>query len=304
IKNTKINFIGFRKVTYFLSILLVLNGLFSVWKVATGRANMGLDFTGGTSLQLQFSKDITVEHLRNVMSDAGFKSANIQQVAPASANTFLIRVGSQELKTEEASSGITDLIRKETGDQGIKVLEQNDIGGTVSQQLKSKAFQAVFWACIGILVYIWIRFKFKFAVVATLATAHDVLAVLGFMVILNKEIDLLMITALLTVAGYSLTDTVVVFDRIRENMRNILKNTFEEIVNKAINDVLARTLMTSITTLLVAVSLFVFGGNVLHTFSLAIIMGVCVGTYSSDLLAAPLIVDWENWEKKNKALNK
>jgi preprotein translocase subunit SecF len=300
IKNTKLNFIGARKVTYIISTLLVLNGLWAVYKIATGQAKMGLDFTGGISVQVQFKKDVKVDDVRGVLNKAKMSQAVIQQIGEPSDRVFLIRVGSQELTGENASGTLTQMLKTGTGDNDMSVLEQNEIGGLVSSQLKEKAFYAVFWALLGILIYIWIRFQFKFAVAATIATLHDVLAVLGILVFLNKEVDLLVITSLLTIAGYSLTDTVVVFDRIRENMKHILKTSYHDLVNISINEVLSRTIITSFTTFSVAMCLFLFGGNVLHTFSLAMVIGVVVGTYSSDFLASPIIVDWENFERKNR----
>jgi preprotein translocase subunit SecF len=300
IKNTKLNFIGARKVTYIISTLLVLNGLWAVYKIATGQAKMGLDFTGGISVQVQFKKDIKVDDVRGILNKAKMSQAVIQQIGELSDRVFLIRVGSQELTGENASGTLTQMLKTESGDNDMSVLEQNEIGGLVSAQLKEKAFYAVFWALLGILIYIWIRFQFKFAVAATIATLHDVLAVLGILVFLNKEVDLLVITSLLTIAGYSLTDTVVVFDRIRENMKHILKTSYHDLVNISINEVLSRTIITSFTTFSVALCLFLFGGNVLHTFSLAMVIGVVVGTYSSDFLASPIIVDWENFERKNR----
>jgi preprotein translocase subunit SecF len=271
IKNTKLNFIGARKITYVISIILVLNGLWAVYKIASGQAKMGLDFTGGISVQVQFKKDVKVDDVRSALNNAKISGAVIQQIGTPEDKIFLIRVGTQDLKT-----------------------------GLVSSQLKETAFYAVFWALLGILVYIWIRFQFKFAVAATIATLHDVLAVLGILMLLNKEVDMLVITSLLTIAGYSLTDTVVVFDRIRENMKHILKVSYHDLVNVSINEVLSRTIITSFTTFSVALCLFLFGGNVLHTFSLAMVIGVVVGTYSSDFLASPIIVDWENFERKNR----
>lgn len=301
IKNPKLNFISVRKVSYFISLLLVLNGLFAVYQIAVGKAKMGLDFTGGISVTLKFTKDVSVNAIRGVLDKSEMPQAIIQQVGLPSEKTFMVRVGTQELKNENASGLLTELLKKETGDAEMIVLEQNEIGGIVSSQLKSKALQAVFWALIGILVYIWVRFKFKFAVSATLATLHDVLAVLGIMVLAGKEIDLLVITALLTIGGYSLTDTVVVFDRIRENMKHILKLSYQELVNNSINEVLSRTIITSFTTLAVATSLLLFGGAILHTFSFALVIGILIGTYSSYFLASPIIVDWENYEKKNRS---
>jgi preprotein translocase subunit SecF len=300
IKNTKLNFIGARKITYVISIILVLNGLWAVYKIASGQAKMGLDFTGGISVQVQFKKDVKVDDVRSALNNAKISGAVIQQIGTPEDKIFLIRVGTQDLKTANASESLADVLKTGMGDPDMVVQEQNEIGGLVSSQLKETAFYAVFWALLGILVYIWIRFQFKFAVAATIATLHDVLAVLGILMLLNKEVDMLVITSLLTIAGYSLTDTVVVFDRIRENMKHILKVSYHDLVNVSINEVLSRTIITSFTTFSVALCLFLFGGNVLHTFSLAMVIGVVVGTYSSDFLASPIIVDWENFERKNR----
>ncbi len=303
IKNPKINFMGARKVTYVISALLVLNGLFAVYKVAAGKANMSLDFTGGVSVQVKFSKPVTIAQIRDITKKENL-NVSIQGVGAASENTFLVRAGMKDMGGESGAARIVEVLKKGASDEKLEMLEENLIGPLVSAQLKQKALYAIIWAAIGILVYIWVRFKFKFAVVATLATLHDVLAVIGVTVLLNKEIDILVLTALLTVAGYSLTDTVVVFDRIRENMKLILKMPFEQLVNNSVNEVLSRSIITSGTTLLVAVSLFYFGGYVLHNFSLTLILGIIIGTYSSVLMASPLIVDWENYERKHRAVIK
>jgi len=303
LKNPKVNFIGARKVTYVISALLVLNGLFAVYKIASGKANMSLDFTGGVTVQVKFVKPVSIDQMRGILTKHSL-NMGIQGIGDPSANTFILRMGLKEVKDENGASKLVELLKQETGDSGMTVLEENLIGPLVSAQLKQKAVYAIAWALVGILVYIWVRFKFKFAIIATIATFHDVLTLLGVMVMFNKEIDILVLTALLTIAGYSLTDTVVVFDRIRENMKHILKTPFEQLVNNSLNEVLSRTIITSLTTMLVALSLFLFGGYVLHNFSLALVIGIVVGTYSSDLLAAPLLVDWENYERTHRAVIK
>lgn len=299
VKNTKINFLGLRKISYVLSMFLVLMGIFGLFRIITGSANMGLDFTGGISVQLKFSKPMTSEKIREILEKVGYK-VYLQKVGAEADNTFLIRTTLKDIKSATGSTEIINALKKETQDNDIVVLEENVIGPVVSAQLKQKALYAIFWAAIGILIYIWVRFQFKFAVSATLATMHDVLVVLGILVFLNKEIDILVITALLTIAGYSLTDTVVVFDRIRENMRNILKESFESIINRSLNEVLSRTLITSGTTLLVAISLYLFGGMILNNFAFTIVLGIVVGTYSSCFIASPVVFDWEMYEKKQK----
>jgi preprotein translocase subunit SecF len=303
LKNPNLNFIGARKFTYILSAFLVLNGLFAVYRIATGKARMSLDFTGGITVQLKFTKPTTIDRIRDIMTKNGI-NAFIQGIGPAGDMTYLIRVGTQDIKQENGGQVLVELLKKETGDTGLTVLEENLIGPLVSAQLKQKAVYAVIWAAIGILIYIWVRFKFKFAVAATIATIHDVLTVLGVMVLFGKEFDILVLTALLTIGGYSLTDTVVVFDRIRENMKHILKMPYDQLVNKSINEVLSRTIITSSTTMMVAISLFLFGGYVLNNFALAMVIGVIIGTYSSDLLASPIIVDWENYERTHRAVMK
>lgn len=303
LKNPKINFIAAKKVTYIISVLLVLNGFYAVYKIAAGKANMSLDFTGGVTVQVKFSKPTTIEQMRGVLKKNSL-NVHIQGIGPATENTFLLRMGLKEAKDEAGGLAIVEMLKKETGDTGLVVLEENLIGPLVSAQLKQKAVYAIVWAMAGILIYIWVRFKFKFAVIATVATFHDVMVMLGIMVLMNKEIDILVLTALLTIAGYSLTDTVVVFDRIRENMKHILKVPFDQLVNTSINEVLSRTLITSLTTFMVAFSLYLFGGYVLNNFAFALCIGIVIGTYSSDLLASPMLVDWENYERKHRVVVK
>ncbi len=303
LKNTNINFMKLRMVAYIISAILILNGLYSIYLINSGKAALGLDFTGGTSIQIKFSKDIKVEQIRQVIDKNGIKQVTIQQIGKEQDKSFLIRLSSTSLQIGNAAETLASILKRDLADEKIEILGSNEIGPTVSAQLKQKALYAIFWAAIGILIYIWIRFKFKFAVAATFATLHDVLVVLGILVFLKKEMDLLIITALLTLAGYSLTDTVVVFDRIRENLRYILKSSFLDIVNKSINEVLSRTIITSGTTLLVVIALFYWGGEVLHNFSFALLLGILVGTYSSIFVASSMIVDWDIIEKK-KALKK
>jgi preprotein translocase subunit SecF len=304
LKNTKFDFIGKRHIAYIVSILLLINAIYAVVLLSTNRAKVGLDFTGGSNVQLKFTKDVTVGQIRDVMTKNGIPEAVIQQLGTPQDKEFLIRIGSKDAEAGQAEQKVTSILKQATMDDGIQVLGTSEIGPVVSAQLKEKAFLAVFWAIVGILVYIWIRFQFKFAVAATIATFHDVFVVLGVMVLLGREIDLLTITALLTLAGYSLTDTVVVFDRIRENMRNILKMKYNEIINNSINQVLSRSIITSLMVLVVSLSLFIFGGNVLNNFSLVMVLGVIVGTYSSVFVASPIVYEWEEAEKKNRASTK
>jgi len=190
------------------------------------------------------------------------------------------------------SEVIQNALRKELGDNPFTVESSTEVGPAIGKELQQKALIAVAISLLGIIVYIAWRFEFRFGVAATIATFHDVLAVLGVVFILNKEITLLIVTALLTIGGYSLTDTVVVYDRIRENLRARRKEPLGDVMNASINQVLSRTAMTSITTLLSALALFFLGGEVLHDFAFALLMGVIVGTYSSWFVASPIIYEW------------
>jgi preprotein translocase subunit SecF len=183
-------------------------------------------------------------------------------------------------------------LRKEFGDNPLTVEATTEVGPAIGKELQQKALIAIAVSLAGIVVYIAWRFEFRFGVAATIATFHDVLGVLGVVFILNKEITLLIVTALLTIAGYSLTDTVVVYDRIRENLRTRRKEQLGDIMNASINQVLSRTVMTSVTTLLAVLALYLLGGEVLHDFAFALMLGIVVGTYSSVFVASPIIYEW------------
>jgi len=298
VKNTKIDFIGMRKFSFILSGLLVLVGVAAFVMISTGKANMGIDFVGGAMILGNFEKPLKVTELRSALSEEGFGRVDIQSVLGEAIepNSFIIKtIGESEALGD---SLLTDLIiariHNRFPDNHFKVDSIDDIGGAVGKTLQQQARWAVLFALMGILVYIWIRFDFRFGVAATVATFHDVIVVLGIYSFMGKEISLLLITALLTLAGYSLTDTVVVFDRIRENLKQFRKRgDFAGAINSSINEVLSRTILTSTTTMLAVLSLFIFGGEVLREFSLALLIGVVVGTYSSVFVASPIIVEWE-----------
>jgi preprotein translocase subunit SecF len=187
---------------------------------------------------------------------------------------------------------VKDVLQKEFGDNPLTVEGFAEVGPAIGKELQNKALLAVAISLLGIIAYIAWRFEFRFGVAASIATFHDVLAVLGIIFILNKEITLLIVTALLTIAGYSLTDTVVVYDRIRENLRSRRREPLGDIMNTSINQVLSRTAMTSLTTLLGALALFLMGGQVLHDFGFSLVIGIIVGTYSSWFVASPIIFEW------------
>ncbi|HXX57818.1 MAG TPA: protein translocase subunit SecF [Thermodesulfovibrionales bacterium] len=290
IKNTNIDFLGKRKFAFIFSGILSLIGIFTIVQIANGRANLGIDFAGGTAIQLRFDKPVALHEIRKALEDAGIRDFDLQDF-PA-VKKILIRVKKTDHPTGQISDTITAAISQKFPDNRYVVDSTTFIGPKVGGKLREDAAKAVAMATLGILIYIAIRFKFDFAVGATVATFHDVLAVLAIFFLLGREINLILVTALLTIAGYSLTDTVVVFDRIRENFRSNVKDPVEAVMNRSVNEVLSRTIVTSFTVLLTSLALFFLGGEVIHDFALAMILGVIVGTYSSIFVASPIVLLW------------
>ncbi|MBI1742533.1 protein translocase subunit SecF [Candidatus Acetothermia bacterium] len=290
-KETHIDFMGKRFIAFTLSGLLVLAGIFAFIQISLGNANLGIEFVGGTAMQISFSKPVPLDQARGAIRGTGITGEELQNIE--GKNAIFVRVKRVDIGTnpeETAEKRITDALRKL--DDKLTIDSSESIGPTIGKELRDKAILAIIFATLGLLIYIAIRFDYKFGIAAAIATFHDVLAVLGVVYILNIEITLFIITALLTLAGYSLTDTVVVFDRIRENLRKNPRMPFMDLLNASINQVLSRTIITSLTVLLVLVALFFFGGTVLHDFSFALGFGVIVGTYSSIFVASPLLLIW------------
>ncbi|MEK7333680.1 MAG: protein translocase subunit SecF [Nitrospirota bacterium] len=290
IKNTNIDFMGKKYIAFVFSGILSIFGIIAIIQIANGKANLGIDFAGGTSIQLKFEKPVVLHNIRKALEDSGIRDLDLQDLP--TENKILIRVKKAEHKLGQTSETITNIISQKLPDNKYVVDSTTEIGPKVGGKLRLDAAKAAVFAVIGILVYVAFRFKFNFGVGATIATFHDVLAVLGVFFLMGREINLILVTALLTIAGYSLTDTVVVFDRIRENLKIKHKEPLEAIMNASINEVLSRTIITSLTVLLTSIALFFFGGEVIHDFSLAMIMGVVIGTYSSIFIASPTVLLW------------
>ncbi|MBN2227880.1 MAG: protein translocase subunit SecF [candidate division Zixibacteria bacterium] len=295
IKETNFDFIGQRKKAFIFSALLIALGLVAFAMVLLDKANMGIDFAGGTMLQGNFEQAINISDLRNAVASNGFPEANIQELhRHGVTNSYIIRVKETTVGDEKAVNRLMQIIGDAFPGNTFQKDSEHTIGPAVGESLKKSARWAILISILGMVIYIGLRFDFRSGVAATIATFHDVLAVLGIFYLLNVEITLLVVTALLTLAGYSLTDTVVVYDRIRENAKKFRKKgEFVATVNSSINEVLSRTIMTSLTSLLVVITLFVFGGEVVHDFALAMIIGIIVGTYSSVFVASPIVVEWE-----------
>jgi preprotein translocase subunit SecF len=300
IKKTNIDFVNKRYYAFVFSGILMILGIVAIVTMFLGKANLGIDFGGGTMIEGYFDKPITISDLRGAMSRNGYSDANILSLTRGKPNYFVIRV---KTTTDEAvtqvSKNILGVLDKEFPENKFSMDSVDGIGPAVGKTLQHQTRVAVLLAMVGILIYIWIRFDFRFGVAATIATFHDVLAVTGIFFVLHKEITLLFVTALLTLAGYSLTDTVVVYDRIRENLKLFRKKgDFNSTINASINEVLSRTLNTSLTTFMPLLILFLIGGSVVHDFSLALMMGIIVGTYSSWFVASPVMVEWEHRSPK------
>jgi preprotein translocase subunit SecF len=291
-KKTNIDFIGFRKKTFIVSAILVLLGFLGFVMIWLGKANMSVDFTGGTQIQIEFSEQVNTGDLRKALIGGGIDDVHIQGVS--GTRGFLVKTKLADTEKEKIEDKIGAILKNELTGKSFQVLGSNMVGATVGRTLKRNAIIAAVISLVCIVLYIAWRFNFIFGIAATIATFHDVLALLGIFYIFGREMNILFITALLTIAGYSLTDTVVVFDRIRENMAKMKsKMELADIINRSINEVLSRSLITSLTTMIAIGAILVFGGTVLFDFSFALFIGVFVGTYSSIFVASPIIFLWK-----------
>lgn len=296
LKNTNVDFIGFRKKAFIISAIMMILGIYAFAMVVFGKANLSVDFTGGTTLQVRFADQVDISTLRKVLSDGGISDVQIQEVS--GTKEFFIKTKLSDTDKETIQNKVALLLTSQLPGKKFEVLGSNMVGPGVGKELKHYAIIAVCLALIGIIAYIWYRFTFISGIAATIATFHDVVAVLGVFYILGKEFNLLIITALLTVAGYSLQDTVVVFDRIRENMGAMKsRDDFSKVINKSVNEVLSRTIITGICTILALGALMLAGGEVLFDFSFALLIGLIVGTYSSIFVASPLLFLWRKTVK-------
>lgn len=290
---TNIDFIGKRNISFVISAVIAIVGIIGIIQIARGAANMGIDFSGGTSMQLKFTKPLGIAEARAALHKHGIAKADLQEIKDG--NKLLIKIDNKVSSAlGKPAEAVQTALLTEFPDNAFVVDSSTEIGPSIGDKLRNDTLIAVVISLVGIILYIAWRFDFKFGIGATVATIHDCLAMFAVFFVMNKEINLLFITAVLTIAGYSLTDTVVVFDRIRENLHKNLKGAMDKIFNESINEVLSRTIVTSFTVFLAAGSLFLFGGEVIHDFALALLIGVLVGTYSSVFVASPIVVLLEN----------
>jgi SecD/SecF fusion protein len=271
-------------------VILVTIGLAGFIQIVRGAANLGVDFSGGTMVQYRADKPFTLDKVRKALTKKGVEGYSLQEVP--GEHVLIVRIKKSVATVGDIETSITNSLKEGLSETSFVMESKAEIGSTVSKELRRKALIAILISFAGIICYLAFRFNLSFGVAATAATLHDVLVVLGILFILNKEITLLTITALLTLGGYSLTDTVVVFDRIRENIKRYKKLPFAEIINRSINEMLSRTIITSLTTMMVVLCIFVFGGVVIHDFAFTLLLGVLVGTYSSVFVASPVVYLW------------
>lgn len=279
----KIDFLSKRKIALVFSILLII---ISIASLATSGLKKGIDFTGGTLVELSFSEPVELKDLRDLLTKGGFSGAVVQHFG--SSKEVLIRLlPNDALNTAALSNKVMSVVNDNFSQKG-ELRRAEFVGPQVGEELEEDGGLALLYALICILIYVAIRFEYRFAIGSVAALAHDVIITLGVFSVFQFEFDLTVLAAILAVIGYSLNDTIVVFDRVRENFRTIRKGSPVEVVNISLNQTLARTIMTSMTTLLVLIALFVFGGEIIHDFALALIIGVLIGTYSSIYVASPI----------------
>ena len=288
--DTHFDFMGKIKMTMTISGLVILIGLGSV--ALSGGLKYGIDFAGGTLIQLQFKTPPDIEVIRDGLKTISLGESTIQEFG--SKRDILIRIQRSEEKLEAVGSKVRNSLGGKFNKEDITIERVEMVGPKVGRDLREKALLSILYAIIGIVIYISWRFELQYAVAAIIALVHDVLVTLGAFSILDKEFTLVIIAAFLAIIGYSLNDTIVVFDRIRENLRRREKNTLVQSVNASINQTLSRTLLTSGTTLMVVVALFFFGGEIIHDFSFALLVGILVGTYSSIFIASAFLVYWDS----------
>ena len=298
---TNINFVGKMKFAFGCSLLMIIISIVSViWQ---GGLNLGIDFSGGTLIQIKFhQKEPPIENLRKVFRSVGLENSIIQQFGTDEVVVRTTSISSDLLR--DISRRLEDALDRAYGKGASLVQRVEVVGPKVGSDLRNKAIMALVFSWLGMLIYIAWRFEFRYAVGGILALIHDVTITVGMFSLLNKEFTLTIVAALLTIVGYSINDTIVIFDRIRENVRKNIKQSLRDTINASINQTLGRTILISFTVFVVVAILFFFGGAVIHDFAFALLVGVVVGTYSTIFIASPIVLAWENikpsWMRRKK----
>jgi len=286
---TNFDFVG--KIRTFLALSGLLIAITIISIIVKGGLQYGIDFSGGTLIQVKFKLPVEISQIKANLRDIATREFTVQGFGEE--NEYLIKLAQLPPDLEALSDKIQADLERGFGKGSFDIRRVEMVGPRVGKDLREKATLAVIFSLIGMLIYIWWRFEFRFGVGAIIALAHDVTITVGALLLTNKPIDLTIIAALLTIVGYSVNDTIIVCDRIRENMRKMTREKLEKVINVSINETLSRTILTSGTVFLVLVALFFLGGGVIHDFTFALLVGVIVGTYSSIYVATPLVIFWE-----------
>jgi len=289
-KNPNINFVGAMKVAFSLSAALVI--ISAVLMLIHGGPRLSIDFTGGSVLQVKIAPTPAVQDIRSALESQGYEGVQVTEFG--SADEFLITfpMPDTEMETLDAAQLLLNELRTGLPGAEIELRREESVGPKIGGELRTAAANSIVAALALIVLYITFRFVFRYGIAAIMALVHDVTLTLGIFSLLNLELSLSIIAAFLTIIGYSLNDTIVVFDRIRENMKMRRKESYRNVINRSINECLSRTVLTSVTTFFVAATLYFMGGPVIHDFAFALCFGVIVGTYSSMFIASPILVWW------------
>jgi len=287
-RNPKINFVGAMKPAFIVSAILVLVSVASL--ILHGGPRQSIDFTGGSVLQVVITPVPETAQIRSVLESSGIVGAQVQEFG--SEDEFLITYPLVEADILDSAQGLLGTLRQGLDGHDVELRREETVGPKIGGELRQAAANAIALSLLLIVIYIWFRFVFRYGIAAIVALVHDVMLTIGIFSLLDLEVSLSVIAAFLTIIGYSLNDTIVVFDRIRENMKLRRKESYADVVNRSINECLSRTVLTSMTTFFVAGTLYVFGGPVIHDFAFALCFGVIVGTYSSMFIASPVLVFW------------
>jgi SecD/SecF fusion protein len=291
---TSFNFLRIKNITFAISGTLVVIGMIACIQLARGQGNLGVDFSGGSLLEYKAGKDFSMTEVREAFRKNDMGDIELQKVE--NEQRLIIKVKKSETLIAKLAGKVGSILSTELPDKGFNLESESEIGSSVSSSLRNKALVAILMSFVGVIVYLAFRFDFSFGIAAAIATYHDVFAVIAICWLMNMEFTLLIVTALLTLAGYSLNDTVVVFDRIRENTHKFPDNNFESTINASINETLSRTIITALTVVFTLLSLLFFGGSVLHDFAFALTIGIIIGTYSSIFIASPVLTLWKKSE--------
>lgn len=292
-----INFTSKFPITVALSILLVIGSLILFFSKGL---NYGVDFKGGAEIQISFEDEVSLETLRGALDQNDFASSSVQRIGEEGQYEYLVKVAGDEKDLNQVTDSITDMLQKQFAEQTPEVLKTDIVGPKAGEQLRTSGFQALAWALLMIMVYIALRFDFKYSPGAIMALAHDIIIIIGIFSFLGKEFSLQIVGALLAVVGYSVNDTVVIYDRIREHEDRYTSRTMKDQINGALNETVSRTLLTSLTTLMVAGIMYLMGGGIIQDFFFAICIGVLVGTYSSMFVASPAILFLDKFVNKKQ----